>query len=78
MMQAHMVTGLSHLGGPSAVEPLIEILGNSQKKRDTRISAATALGLIVARRERDLLFELDAYTNPFGLTEASRELARVF
>ena len=78
MMQAHMVTGLSHLGGADAIEPLIEILGNSGKKRDTRISAATALGLIIARRERDLLFELDAYTNPFGLTEASRVLAQVF
>jgi len=72
------VTGLSHLGGAAAIGPLIEILGNSARKRDTRISAATVLGLIIARRERDLLFELDAYTNPYGLTEASRELARVF
>jgi HEAT repeat protein len=78
MMQAHMVTGLSHLGGPVAIEPLIEILNSPQMKRDTRMSAATALGLIIARRERDLLFELDAYTNPYGLTEASRELAQVF
>jgi HEAT repeats len=78
MMQLHMVTGLSHLGGPEVVEPLLAIVADPEAKRDRRISAATALGLIITRSERDPLFEIDAYSNPFGLTEASRELVRVF
>jgi HEAT repeat protein len=78
LVQAHMVTGLSHLGGVEAVPPLLVLLRDATRKREVRISAATALGLIVAPREDDLLFELDAYTNPYGLTEAGRDLVVVF
>ena len=78
VMQAHMVIGLSHAGGIEIVEPLLVLMLDPARKKDTRISATTALGLIVATREDDLLFEIDAHSNPYGLTDAGRELVRVF
>jgi HEAT repeat protein len=77
-VQAHMVVALSHLGGATAIEPLLELLEDRSKKHTMRESAAAALGVLVDDRERDPLFEIDAHTNPFALTAASRELVRVY
>jgi HEAT repeat protein len=77
-VQAHMVVALSHLGGATAIEPLLELLEDKSKKHTMRESAATALGVLVDDRDRDPLFEIDAHTNPFALTAASRELVQVY
>jgi HEAT repeat protein len=77
-VQSHMVAALSHLGGLAAVEPLLEVLENSSLKPTIRASAASALGILADDRSNDPLFEIDAATNPFALTAASRALVLVY
>ncbi|MHC4669452.1 MAG: hypothetical protein ACYTFD_13700, partial [Planctomycetota bacterium] len=72
-VQAHMVAALSHLGGTAAIQPLLELLRDASRKHTVRASAAAALGILVDVRARDPLFEIDAHTNPYGLTLASRK-----
>lgn len=74
----HMVVALSHLGGTTAVAPLLEVLKDGSLKPDVRESAAEALGVLLDPREVDPLFELDAACNPYGLTDATRELIRIY
>lgn len=77
-VQIHMVAALSHLGTTTAVEPLLEVLENSRYKHTLRESAAAALGILVDERKVDPLFEIDAHTNPFGLTTAARALVAIY
>jgi hypothetical protein len=77
-VQAHMVVALSHLGGTAAVEPLLALLADGSKKHTMRESAASALGILVGGRARDPLFEIDTFSNPYGLTPGSRELVLVY
>jgi len=77
-VQTHMVAALSHLGSTAAIDPLIEVLQAKHHKHTMRESAAEALGILVDDREPDPLFEIDAYTNPFGLTTAARALVLVY
>jgi hypothetical protein len=74
----HIVVALAHYGRADAIDPLLAILENGTKDYKTRESAASALGIILDPRERDPLFEIDAYASPFGLTKATRELVRVY
>ncbi|MHC4408680.1 MAG: HEAT repeat domain-containing protein, partial [Planctomycetota bacterium] len=77
-VQTHMVAALSHLGSTAAIDSLIEVLQAKHRKHTMRESAAEALGILVDDREPDPLFEIDAYTNPFGLTTAARALVLVY
>ena len=77
-VQAHMVVALSHLGSTAAVEPLLALLRDGSKKHTVRESAAAALGILVADRVRDPLFEIDTFSNPYGLTPGGRELVLVY
>lgn len=74
----HMVVALSHLGDPAAIEPLLRLLEDRATDRRIRESAATTLGILLDPRERDPLFEIDAYASPYGLTYATRELVRIY
>jgi HEAT repeat protein len=73
-----MVVALSHLGDPAAIEPLLRLLEDRATDRRIRESAATTLGILLDPRERDPLFEIDAYASPYGLTYATRELVRIY
>ena len=77
-VQVHMVAALSHLGSTAAIDPLIGVLQGRHRKHTMRESAAAALGILVDDREHDPLFEIDAYTNPYGLTIAGRALVLVY
>jgi len=77
-VQAHMVVALSHLGSTAAVEPLLALLKDESRKHTVRESAAAALGILVEDRQRDPLFEVDAFCNPYGLTPGGRELVLVY
>ena len=77
-VQVHMVAALSHLGSTAAIDPLLEVLLNTSLKHTMRESAAAALGILVDDRARDPLFEIDAFTNPYGLTLAGRALVLVY
>lgn len=77
-VQVHMVAALSHLGGTVAVEPLIALLANGAKKHTQRASAASALGILAGERDHDPLFEIDAFTNPYALTAATRAVVLVY
>jgi hypothetical protein len=77
-VQAHLVVALSHLGGTVAIDPLLETLADRRTKFTIRESAAAALGILVDPRENDPLFEIDALSNPYALTVATRELVRVY
>jgi len=77
-VQIHMVAALSHLGSHVAVDPLIKVLLNKHAKHTMRESAASALGILVDDRTNDPLFEIDAHTNPYGLTIAGRALVIVY
>lgn len=77
-VQAYMVVALSHLGGRTRVRPLLGVLADGSLDPSIRASAATALGILVDPRAEDPLFEIDAVTNPYGLTIATRELVRVY
>ena len=77
-VQAHMVAALSHLGGTAAIEPLLAVLADASNKHTIRASAASALGILVDDRACDPLFQIDASTNPYALTTASRELVLVY
>jgi HEAT repeat protein len=77
-VQAHMVVALSHLGSTTAVEPLLALLEDESRKHTVRESAASALGILVGERERDPLFEIDTFCNPYGLTPGGRELVLVY
>jgi HEAT repeat protein len=73
-VQAHMVAALAHLGATNAVEPLLEIVEDKSLKPTIRKSAIIALGILLDDRDTDVLFEIDAHTNPYALTPASRSL----
>jgi HEAT repeat protein len=73
-VQAHMVAALAHLGASNAVEPLLEIVEDQSLKPSIRRSAIVALGILLDDRETDILFDIDAHTNPYALTPASRAL----
>jgi HEAT repeat protein len=77
-VQAHMVVALSHLGSTTAVDPLIALLQDESRKHTMRESAAAALGILVRERARDPMFEIDAFSNPYGLTPGGRELVLVY
>jgi len=82
-VQVHMVAALSHLGSTAAIDPLLQVLGNSKGKYTMRCSAASALGILADPRAsdvnfRDPMFEIDAHTNPYGLTTAARALVLVY
>jgi len=77
-VQVHMVAALSHLGSTVAIDSLIDVLRNTSLKHTMRESAASALGILVDDRAHDPLFELDAHTNPYCLTTASRALVLVY
>ena len=77
-VREHMVVALSHLGGVAAIEPLLKVVKDSTLKPAVRESAAEALGVLLDPREVDPLFELDATCNPYGLTDATRELIRIY
>ena len=51
---------------------------SSGSRATMRISAASALGILVDERDVDPLFEIDAHTNPYGLTSAGRTLVAVY
>ncbi|MHC4958681.1 MAG: HEAT repeat domain-containing protein [Planctomycetota bacterium] len=77
-VQVHMVAALSHLGGTAAIDPLIALLQDKAMKHTIRESAAAALGILVMEHDRDPMFEVDAHTNPFALTAATRELVLLY
>ena len=77
-VQVHMVAALSHLGSHAAVDPLLKVLLDKRGKHTMRESAAAALGILVDDRAHDPLFEIDAHTNPYGLTIAGRALVVVY
>jgi len=77
-VQVHMVAALSHLGSHAAVEPLLKVLLDTSGKHTMRESAAAALGILVDDRTNDPMFEIDAHTNPYGLTIAGRALVVVY
>jgi len=78
-VQTHMVAALSHLGSTVALEPLLAVMKNGAVKHTVRASAASALGILADPREgTDPLFEIDAHTNPYALTSASREVVLVY
>ncbi|MHC4939636.1 MAG: HEAT repeat domain-containing protein [Planctomycetota bacterium] len=77
-VQIHMVAALSHLGSRAAIDPLIEVLRGTHRKDTMRESAAAALGILADDRRSDPLFEIDAHTNPYGLTVAGRALVMVY
>jgi HEAT repeat protein len=77
-VQRHMVAALSHLGSTAAIDPLIETLKTRSLKHTIRESAAAAMGILVDPRERDPLFTIDASVNVYGLTDATRELVRIW
>ena len=74
--QAHMVVALGRLEATEAIPVLLEVLRDPGKKHTIRRSAASALGILADTREKDLLFEIDACTNPYGFILATRELVR--
>ena len=73
-VQAHMVAALAHLGATTAVDPLLELVEDGSLKPTIRRAAIIALGILLDDRETDILFEIDAHTNPYALTPASRAL----
>jgi HEAT repeat protein len=77
-VQVHMVAAISHLGSNAAIDPLLKVLEGKKNKHTMRESAASALGILVDDREHDPLFEIDAHTNPYGLTIAGRALVLVY
>ena len=77
-VQIHMVAALSHLGSTAAIDPLLDVLSDGSRKHTMRESAAAALGILVDDRAHDPLFEIDAFTNPYGLTVAGRALVLVY
>jgi len=78
-VQTHMVAALSHLGSTVALEPLLEALKDGANKHTVRASAAAALGILADPRDgTDPLFEIDAHTNPYALTTASREVVLAY
>jgi len=77
-VQVHMVAALSHLGGTAAIEPLIALLADKAAKHTIRASAAAALGILAMDRDHDPMFELDAHSNPFALTAATRQLVLLY
>ena len=77
-VQVHMVAALSHLGSTAAIDPLLDVLSDQSLKHTMRESAAAALGILVDDRTHDPLFEIDAFTNPYGLTVAGRAFVLVY
>ena len=77
-VQVHMVAAISHLGSNAAIDPLLKVLEGKKNKHTMRESAASALGILVDDREHDPLFEIDAHTNPYGLTIAGRAHVLVY
>jgi len=77
-VQVHMVAALSHLGSNAAVDPLLEVLSSKRHKHTMKESAASALGILVDDRKIDPLFEIDAYTNAYGLTAPGRNLVLTY
>lgn len=78
ILQGHLTLALGHLGNTETIAPLIETLRDPSQRRVVRELAAVALGLICDPRERDMLFELDAYFNYFATTIATNELLTIF
>ncbi len=77
-VQVHMVAALSHLGSTVAIPSLLDVLSDKTLKHTMRESAASALGILVDDRKNDPLFEIDAHTNPYGLTNPGRNLVIVY
>lgn len=77
-LQGRLILALGYLGNAASVEPLLDTLRNGAEKAVVREFAATALGILGDRRERDLLFEVDAWFNYYATSVATHELIRLF
>ena len=78
MLQGALTLALGHLSQSTAVDPLLAILEDKALNRVTRDLAAVALGLLGDPREKDVLFELDAYFNYFATSILTNELLQIF
>jgi len=77
-VQSRIILALGHLGHLGAVDPLLTILKDPAETTLIREFAAVALGLMGDRRERDPLFELDAWFNFYATTRATNEFLRLY
>jgi HEAT repeat protein len=77
-VQGRIILALGYLGNAAAVDPLLDTLRNEAEKDVVREFAATALGILGDRRERDLLFEIDAWFNYYATSIATHELIRLY
>ncbi len=78
IVQGRILVALGHLDHEATVDPLHEILRDPGASTPVREFAAVALALIGDRRERDVLFDLDAYYNLYATTIATHELMRLY
>jgi HEAT repeat protein len=76
--QGRIMLALAHLQHRAAVDPLLDILRNPKHPTLGREFAAVALGLLGNRRDRDLLFWIDAHFNYYAGTRATHELVRLY
>jgi len=77
-VQGRIVLALGYLGNAASVGPLLETLEDPAQNEIVREFAATALGILGDRRERDVLFDLDAWCNYLGATTSTHELIRLY
>jgi len=78
VVQSRIILALGHLGHQVAVDPMLKILKDQSESTLVREFAAVALGLMGDRRERDPLFELDAWFNYYATTRATNEFLRLY
>jgi HEAT repeat protein len=78
LLQGALTLALGHLSQSTAVDPLLAILEDKSQNRVTRDLAAVALGILGDPREKDVLFELDAYFNYFATSILTNELLQIF
>jgi hypothetical protein len=77
-LQGRICVALGQLDHAATVAPLHEILKDEKERAMVREFAATALAFMGDRRERDILFSLDAYHNLHATTLATHELLRLY
>lgn len=78
ILQGRICVALGQLDHAATVEPLHTILRDERERTLVREFAATALAFMGDRRERDILFSLDAYHNLHATTIATHELLRLY
>jgi HEAT repeat protein len=78
IVSGRIIIALGHLDHGGTVEPLHRILRDPGAPTPVREFASVALAFMGDRREKDVLFELDAYFNLYATTTATHELMRLY